>query len=193
MPSPRSPPPLQHPRPQHPPTQLPSTSPPPPADYGQEYQRFSSPPVPYAPPALAYAHPPFSQPAQHAGPPPPQQQQAWNDSPYSFPGMNDATTQMGVQFGKHAFDAGQAYLDKNFTRLLPLAHLKHSFNLDNSYVLVKLKLILFPWRHRNWTRSLQRSEISGQAEGYKSPREDINCPDLYIPGTLLPSPFYARY
>lgn len=102
----------------------------------------------------------------------------------SWPGMNDATTQMGVQFGKHAFDAGAAYVDKNFTRLLPLAHLKHSFNVSNGYVLSKLKLVLWPWRHRPWSRSLRRSETSGVAEGYKPPREDINCPDLYIPGTF---------
>ncbi|SCZ96742.1 BZ3500_MvSof-1268-A1-R1_Chr4-1g06675 [Microbotryum saponariae] len=99
----------------------------------------------------------------------------------SWPGMNDATTAMGVQFGKHAFDAGQAYLDKNFTRLLPLAHLKHSFNVSNSYVLQKLRLVLWPWRHRPWSRSLKRSESSGVAEGWKPPRDDINCPDLYIP------------
>ncbi|SGZ23754.1 BQ5605_C023g09630 [Microbotryum silenes-dioicae] len=99
----------------------------------------------------------------------------------SWPGMNDATTAMGVQFGKHAFGAGQAYLDKNFTRLLPLAHLKHSFNVSNSYVLQKLRLVLWPWRHRPWSRSLKRSESSGVAEGWKPPRDDINCPDLYIP------------
>jgi hypothetical protein len=96
--------------------------------------------------------------------------------------MNDATAQMGVQFGRHAFDAGSAYLDKNFTRLLPLAHLKHSFNVSNSYVLLKLRLVLWPWRHRVWARSLRRSESSGAAEGWKAPRDDINCPDLYIPG-----------
>lgn len=102
-----------------------------------------------------------------------------------WPGMNDATAQMGVQFGKHAFDAGTAYIDKNFTRLLPLAHLKHSFNVSNSYVLMKLRLVLWPWRHRPWSRSLRRSETSGVAEGWKPPREDINCPDLYIPGMNL--------
>lgn len=99
--------------------------------------------------------------------------------------MNDATAQMGVQFGKHAFDAGQAYLDKNFTRLLPLAHLKHSFNVSNGYVLLKLRIVLWPWRHRPWSRTLRRSETSGVAEGWRPPREDINCPDLYIPVMAL--------
>lgn len=34
---------------------------------------------------------------------------------------------------------------------------------------------------RPWSRLVKRSEASGQAEGYKPPREDINSPDLYIP------------
>ncbi|GAA5995403.1 protein transporter YIF1 [Rhodotorula paludigena] len=95
--------------------------------------------------------------------------------------MNDATAQMGVQFGKHAFTAGQAYLDKNFVRLLPLAHLKHSFNVSNGYVLNKLRLVLWPWRHKPWSRGVVRNESTGVAEGWKAPRDDLNCPDLYIP------------
>ncbi|GAA5944045.1 uncharacterized protein JCM15063_004297 [Sporobolomyces koalae] len=99
--------------------------------------------------------------------------------------MNDATAQMGMQFGSHALSAGQAYLDKNFTRLLPLAHLKHSFNVSNGYVVNKLRLLVWPWRHRPWSRGVVRSETTGVAEGWKPPREDINCPDLYIPVMAL--------
>ncbi|GAA6017535.1 hypothetical protein JCM11491_006858 [Sporobolomyces phaffii] len=99
--------------------------------------------------------------------------------------MNDATAQMGMQFGSHALSAGQAYLDKNFTRLLPLAHLKHSFNVSNGYVVHKLRLLLWPWRHRPWSRGIVRSETTGVAEGWKPPREDVNCPDLYIPVMAL--------
>ncbi|GAA5969920.1 hypothetical protein JCM3765_000369 [Sporobolomyces pararoseus] len=99
--------------------------------------------------------------------------------------MNDATAQMGMQFGSQALSAGQAYLDKNFTRLLPLAHLKHSFNVSNGYVVNKLRLLLWPWRHRPWSRGVVRSETTGVAEGWKPPREDVNCPDLYIPVMAL--------
>jgi len=39
-------------------------------------------------------------------------------APYgSWPGMNDATTQMGVQFGKSAVAAGQEYVEKNVSGL----------------------------------------------------------------------------
>lgn len=206
----RSPPPLQHPRPQHPPAQIPSTSPPPEFD-DSSYQRFSSPPAATQSQFRQTLYPGNSGtpesyiPAGHGGHgyAVPGQPQFGGMGPMGqaggapwlnmggngggvgggehWPGMNDATAQMGVQFGKHAFDAGTAYIDKNFTRLLPLAHLKHSFNVSNSYVLMKLRLVLWPWRHRPWSRSLRRSETSGVAEGWKPPREDINCPDLYIP------------
>lgn len=98
-----------------------------------------------------------------------------------WPGVNDATTAMGMQFGAQALGAGQAYLDKNVSRLLPLAHLKHSFDVTHGYVARKIGVVLWPWRHKTWARSVARSEATGVAEGWKAPREDINCPDLYIP------------
>lgn len=35
-------------------------------------------------------------------------------------GMNDATAQMGMQFGKSAVAAGQDYVEKNVSPLFPL-------------------------------------------------------------------------
>ncbi|GAA5973042.1 hypothetical protein JCM11641_000379 [Rhodosporidiobolus odoratus] len=99
--------------------------------------------------------------------------------------MNDATAQMGMHLSQQAFTAGQAYLDKNVVRLLPLAHLKHSFNVSNSYVVRKLRLVIWPWRHKPWSRSVVRNESTGVAEGWKPPRDDVNCPDLYIPVMAL--------
>ncbi len=43
----------------------------------------------------------------------------------------------------------------------------------------KLQLVVFPWRHKPWSRKVVRSE-QGVAEWYP-PREDVNSPDLYIP------------
>ena len=57
--------------------------------------------------------------------------------------------------------------------------LKHHFNVSNSYVMNKLRLLLFPWRHKPWSRRVRRSE-NGQAE-WQAPRDDLNAPDLYIP------------
>lgn len=59
--------------------------------------------------------------------------------------------------------------------------LKHYFNVSNSYVANKLYLVLFPWRHRPWVRQ-------NQDGFFLPPREDINSPDMYIPGTHHSSP-----
>ncbi|BGP19637.1 hypothetical protein JCM10213_000094 [Rhodosporidiobolus nylandii] len=132
--------------------------------------------------------------SQHQHPQQQQQQQGMpNFWPPGFGGqgggtgdlMSDARAQMGMHLSQQALSAGQAYLDKNVVRLLPLAHLKHSFNVSNSYVVKKLRLVLWPWRHRPWSRSVVRNESTGVAEGWKPPREDINCPDLYIPVMAL--------
>ena len=64
--------------------------------------------------------------------------------------------------------------------LIPITHLKHHFNVSNSYVIRKLRLVVFPWRHKPWTRKIRRSE-TGIGE-YQPPRDDLNAPDLYIPG-----------
>ncbi|KAF9218602.1 hypothetical protein BS17DRAFT_791073 [Gyrodon lividus] len=94
-------------------------------------------------------------------------------------GMNDATAQFGMQLGQSAVAAGQDYVQKNFGGFIPLSLLKHHFNVSNSYVIKKLQLVIFPWRHRPWSRKIRRSE-TGQTE-WQPPRDDINCPDLYIP------------
>ncbi|OCF33641.1 ER to Golgi transporter Yif1 [Kwoniella heveanensis BCC8398] len=103
----------------------------------------------------------------------------------AWPGMNDATAQMGVQFGKSAVAAGQDYVEKNFTRYLPLHLIKVSFSVTNTYVLNKLRLVLFPWRHKPWSRQVRRSTENGAMEGWQAPRDDINAPDLYIPTMAL--------
>jgi hypothetical protein len=68
--------------------------------------------------------------------------------------------------------------------LILVNHLKHHFNVSNSYVIRKLRLVVFPWRHKPWTRKLRRSE-TGISE-FQPPRDDLNAPDLYIPSNLLP-------
>lgn len=116
--------------------------------------------------------------------------------------MNDATAQMGVQFGQHMAAVGGEYVQKNFGALLPMPVLKHYFNVSNSYVLHKLRIVLFPWRHKPWSRAHRHagssstyssSSVVGSGpdasssfkpaggEGFLPPRDDVNSPDLYIP------------
>ncbi|PPQ82187.1 hypothetical protein CVT26_009426 [Gymnopilus dilepis] len=62
-----------------------------------------------------------------------------------------------------------------FGTFLPSSHIKHQFNVSNSYVMRKLRLLLFPWTHKTYFR---RPRAQGE---WLPPREDINSPDLYIP------------
>lgn len=71
-------------------------------------------------------------------------------------------------------------------RYVSVGALKHYFNVTTPYVLRKLVLVLFPWRHKPWSRQ-QRPSTSGSQESstysyyFLPPRDDLNSPDLYIP------------
>ncbi|KAL5485231.1 HRF1 [Sanghuangporus weigelae] len=190
----RSPPPLQHPVPTHP-AFIPEPPSTPNSPHG--YMRFtSSPSNQSVPPANFYGphQPPQPQPvggfasSQFQGFTPgpgqghhPTQQQQPLPQSFDFTqwGVNPATAQIGMQLGQSAVAAGQEYVQKNFGSHIPVPLLKHHFNVSNSYVIRKLQLVLFPWRHKRWTRANRPTE-QGQAQ-WLPPRDDINSPDLYIP------------
>ncbi|KAF6751977.1 protein transporter yif1 [Ephemerocybe angulata] len=94
-------------------------------------------------------------------------------------GINDTTAQLGMQLGQSAVAAGQDYVQRNFGTIFPRPTVKHHFNVSNSYVLHKLRLVLFPWLHKPWARRTKRTE-QGLHE-WQPPRDDVNSPDLYIP------------
>ena len=70
-----------------------------------------------------------------------------------------------------------------------VSQVRYYFNVSNSYVLNKIRLLLFPFRHASWSRLSQHNEV-GQ-EMYRPPREDLNAPDLYIPGTVSLKAFFC--
>ncbi|KAF8634687.1 hypothetical protein AX17_004124 [Amanita inopinata Kibby_2008] len=187
-----SPPPLRHPVPTHP-AYIPEPPSAPASPTG--YQRYTSSPGP-PPPVHSYpSHvPAYTSPFQHSQPSHMQPQIHHGQShPQSQPatgptvpapdfaawGMNDATAQFGMQLGHSAVVAGQEYVQKNLGTIFPSTHIKHHFNVSNSYVMRKIQLILFPWTHKPWSRRVRRSD-AGQTE-WQPPRDDINGPDLYIP------------
>ena len=75
------------------------------------------------------------------------------------------------------------FLFLQFGRYVNVSALKHYFNVSNYYVLNKLFLVLFPWTHKPWSRK-QAVGVNGQEGWYLPPRDDINSPDMYIPGQL---------
>ncbi|KAJ2003239.1 Transport protein yif1 [Coemansia thaxteri] len=119
---------------------------------------------------------PYSQPAPHASSPPMQ-------SPYGLFAQNLQTNQaaqMGMQFAGSAMNAMQENVQQNVGRYVSMTQLKHYFDVSNLYVLSKLRVLVFPWLQKSWHRYAERDQ-TGQVVGYKSPREDANSPDLYIP------------
>ena len=91
---------------------------------------------------------------------------------------------MGLAVMGNVVGTSQEYVEQNLLRFINTRSLKPYFNVSTSYVLRKLQLLVFPWRHKPWSRQVRRNEVSGTTEGYKPPREDINAPDLYIPGAI---------
>ncbi|KAF9278007.1 hypothetical protein BGZ68_008839 [Mortierella alpina] len=192
-----SPPPLQHPVPTHPPVQMrdPVPTPSPRMNYAQAQGSQGQQPYQqnqYRPQqqqqqqrsSFDQQQPPYggSPRTQYMTPQQQQQQQQPQHGIPSFPfNLNDGTTQLGMQFGKSAVMAGQEYVEQNLNRWVNRAALQPYFNVSNSYVVNKLRLLVFPWRHKLWTRSLKRSETTGETIGYLSPRDDLNAPDMYIP------------
>ena len=120
-------------------------------------------------------------PQQHAPHLPPQPQYAQQFG--QFLGVNDATAQMGLHVMGNVMGTSQEYVEQNVLRFVNTRALKPYFNVSTSYVVRKLRLLIFPWRHKPWSRQIRRNEVSGATEGYKPPREDLNAPDLYIPGS----------
>ncbi|KAF8154874.1 YIF1-domain-containing protein [Crassisporium funariophilum] len=196
-----SPPPLRHPVPTHPAyiPEPPSTPASP-----QGYQRFTSSPAPGSQPPQQQHQPhlqpypthvpAYTSPFQHSQPPMPpqyqtgmhganmhqmqqpmQQQPQHSQADFGAWGLDGTTAQLGMQLGHSAVSAGQEYVQRNFGGILPSVKIEHYFNVSNSYVIRKLRLVLFPWMHRPWSR---RPRAQGE---WMPPREDINSPDLYIP------------
>ena len=79
-----------------------------------------------------------------------------------------------------ASDADNGFFRPQVNRFVNVSALKHYFNVTNSYVINKLFLVLFPWRHKPWSRK-QAVGPSGQEGWYLPPRDDVNSPDMYIP------------
>lgn len=157
QPPPNSPP-LHHPVPQHVSTVPQLRSPPPPAPSSQQ---------------SSYGNPYQSQAPQGA---------ASGSHAFGAYGnfLNDPAAQMGFQVSQTALKHGQEYVEQNFNRYVNVSALKHYFNVSNGYVVNKLFLVLFPWRHKPWSRK-QTIGPSGQEGWFLPPRDDLNSPDMYIP------------
>ncbi|KAI5285216.1 hypothetical protein KEM54_000744 [Ascosphaera aggregata] len=179
-------PPLHHPIPQHVST-IPMMRSPPPATAAAGGATTTSPsmtPSSHHPSSHANANHPYHPPLAQGG--------SGTYAPNFTGFMADPTAHMGFHVGKSAITAGHEYMEQNFNRYVSIPALKHYFNVSNRYVLEKLALLLFPWRHKPWSRQQTRlSSVATAANGqlsqqqyssiYLPPRDDLNSPDMYIP------------
>lgn len=108
----------------------------------------------------------------------------WKAAPpvvdWQAPNLNDPMLNAGLQAGKVFLDnqlgaslgqATQSYSSYN-------AQLKALyFNVNNSFVLAKLRTLLFPFLHKQWQQ--QPSDASDDVDG--QPVKHANSPDLYLP------------
>ncbi|KAJ0407951.1 hypothetical protein ATCC90586_006323 [Pythium insidiosum] len=83
-----------------------------------------------------------------------------------------------------AMNTAQDFLTKQSAIYLPGAYgvwgsTKYYFTVNNSYVKSRLKILLFPFWHRDWRRV--GVQDSAEAKSYAPPTRDVNAPDLYLP------------
>ncbi|GLD91481.1 hypothetical protein PINS_up000014 [Pythium insidiosum] len=83
-----------------------------------------------------------------------------------------------------AMNTAQDFLTKQSAIYLPGAYgiwgnTKYYFTVNNSYVKSRLKILLFPFWHRDWRRLGQQDSAEGKS--YAPPTRDVNAPDLYLP------------
>lgn len=85
-----------------------------------------------------------------------------------------------------AMNSAQDFLQKQSEMYLPGAYgvwgsLKYYFTVNNSYVKSRLKILLLPFRHKNWRRMGNGEQDESKPMQYAPPTRDSNAPDLYIP------------
>jgi|TARA_B100001142_G_scaffold325934_2_gene380468 hypothetical protein len=82
-------------------------------------------------------------------------------------------------YGGKFLNDGASFVSSNYAKYFSTASMRAYFDVTESYVFHKMRLVLCPFLHKgSWAR-LPESVAGGTA--YKPPRNDINAPDLYIP------------
>jgi len=95
----------------------------------------------------------------------------------TFANIPPPIAEMGANYLENVFIQNQRVAQGNFNRIM--SELKGYFHVNTSYVSNKLKLILFPFLHKSWSRQIVSDDTTGELR-YRSPKTDINAPDLYV-------------
>ncbi|XP_014275586.1 protein YIF1B-B [Halyomorpha halys] len=81
---------------------------------------------------------------------------------------------VAVQYGSKLMGTGKEMMDKEINRYIQVPVLKQYFAVDTTYVRNKLRLVFFPFLNKDWSLKYCENMRVG-------PRNDLNCPDLYLP------------
>ncbi|XP_034126629.1 protein YIF1B-A isoform X1 [Drosophila guanche] len=127
----------------------------------QQQQSFG-----YAPPQQGGAPPPYGMPAPQAGP--------GGQFPQFAMLQQPIVQDMAMEYGQRLADQGRQMVENQFERWVPVAKLRYYFAVDNAYVGRKLRLLFFPYIHKDWS-------LKYDQEHPVQPRYDVNAPDLYLP------------
>ncbi|XP_034660182.1 protein YIF1B-A isoform X4 [Drosophila subobscura] len=150
--------PQQHYQPQQ---QAPQNYQQPPQQQQQQQQSFG-----YAPSQQGGAPPPYGMPAAQAGP--------GGQFPQFAMLQQPIVQDMAMEYGQRLADQGRQMVENQFERWVPVAKLRYYFAVDNAYVGRKLRLLFFPYIHKDWS-------LKYDQEHPVQPRYDVNAPDLYLP------------
>lgn len=91
---------------------------------------------------------------------------------------NPMVASMAMQYGNELADQGKNLVNQKLEKYISMSRLKYYFAVDTSYVMKKLKIIFFPFTHKEWSVQFNQDEPV-------APRYDVNSPDLYIPMMAL--------
>ncbi|KAH8284112.1 hypothetical protein KR054_010518 [Drosophila jambulina] len=131
-------------------------------------------------PGFGYAPPPTQPPAQPMGygmgaaPQPGAGSQPAGQYPQFAMFQQPIVQDMAMQYGQRLADQGKQLVENQFEKWVPVAKLKYYFAVDNAYVGRKLRLLFFPYVHKDWS-------LRYDQEHPVQPRYDVNAPDLYLP------------
>jgi len=101
-------------------------------------------------------------------------------------GVDPALAQVGIGYGQRLLGSGGAMLQGYAGRMgLSTTGVRSYFDVTHKYVGAKLRRLLFPFlvtrNTQAWTRQVSGAFGGAGTTTFKTPRDDVMAPDLYIP------------
>lgn len=88
--------------------------------------------------------------------------------------LDPMVTNMAMTYGADIVNQKKKEVEGMLDKYVSVGQLKYYFAVDNSYVTSKLRLLLFPFIHNDWSIRYNQDEPV-------QPRFELNAADLYIP------------